>query len=69
MAAGGQLYVALVEDGKVHFQRVKLGVDDGARVEVLDGLRGGETVALNLGPEVPDGSAVRVQQPQRREGR
>ena len=66
---GGQLLVALVEDGKVHFQRVKLGVDDGAKVEVLDGLRGGETVALNLGPEVLDGSPVRVQQEVRREGR
>jgi RND family efflux transporter MFP subunit len=69
MAAGGQLFVALVEDGKVHFQHVRLGVDDGAKVEVLDGLRGGEVVALNLSPEVPDGSAVRVQQEQRREGR
>jgi RND family efflux transporter MFP subunit len=69
MAVGGQLFVALVEDGKVHFQRVRLGVDDGSKVEVLDGLRGGETVALNLGPEVPDGSAVRVQQAPRREGR
>jgi hypothetical protein len=69
MAVGGQLSVALVEDGKVHFQRVRLGVDDGSKVEVLDGLRGGETVALNLGPEVPDGSAVRVQQAPRREGR
>jgi len=66
---GGQLLVALVEDGKVHFQRVKLGVDDGTKVEVLDGLRGGETVALSLGPEVPDGSPVRVQQEVRREGR
>ena len=69
LGQGGQLLVALVEDGKVHFQRVKLGVDDGAKVEVLDGLRGGETVALSLGPEVPDGSPVRVQQEVRREGR
>ncbi|HMC33832.1 MAG TPA: efflux RND transporter periplasmic adaptor subunit, partial [Myxococcales bacterium] len=69
LGQGGQLLVALVEDGKVHFQRVKLGVDDGAKVEVLDGLRGGEIVALNLGPEVPDGSPVRIQQEVRREGR
>jgi RND family efflux transporter MFP subunit len=66
---GGQLLVALVEDGKLHFQRVRLGVDDGAKVEVLDGLRGGEVVALNLGPEVPDGSPVRIQQEAHREGR
>jgi RND family efflux transporter MFP subunit len=69
IGSGGQLFVALVEDGKLHFQRVRLGVDDGAKVEVLDGLRGGEVVALNLSPEVPDGSSVRVQQDVRREGR
>jgi RND family efflux transporter MFP subunit len=69
LGQGGQLYAALIEDGKVHFQRLRLGVDDGANVEVLDGLRGGELVALNLGPEVPDGSPVRVQQEVRREGR
>ena len=69
LGRGGQLLVALVEDGKLHFQHVRLGVDDGAKVEVLDGLRGGEVVALNLGPEVPDGSPVRVQQEPRREGR
>ena len=66
---GGQLYVALVEDGKVHFQRVRLGTDDGSRVEVLDGLHGGELVALNLGPEVPDGAPVRVQKDVKREGK
>ncbi len=69
IGAGGQLFVALVEDGKVHFQRVRLGVDDGSRVEVLDGLRGGEIVALNLGPEVADGSPVRIQQEGHREGK
>ena len=67
IGAGGQLFVALVEDGKVHFQRVRLGVDDGARVEVLDGLRGGELVAINLSPDVADGSPVRIQQEARRE--
>jgi hypothetical protein len=53
----------------VHFQRVRLGVDDGSTVEVLDGLRGGELVALDLGAEVADGSAVRVKEETRREGR
>jgi RND family efflux transporter MFP subunit len=69
IGAGGQLFVALVEDGKVHFQRVRLGVDDGTKVEVLEGLRGGEVVALNLGPEVQDGSPVRIQQDVKREGK
>ena len=69
LGRGGQLFVALVEDDKVHFQRVRLGVDDGSTVEVLDGLRGGEWVALNLGAEVADGAPVRVKEEPRREGR
>ena len=39
---------------------MRLGLDDGANVEVLEGLRGGEVVALNLGAEVADGAAVRT---------
>jgi hypothetical protein len=40
---------------------VRLGVDDGQNVEVLEGLRGGELVALNLGTDVADGSPIRPQ--------
>jgi RND family efflux transporter MFP subunit len=58
---GGQLYAPLVSDQKVHFKPVRLGVDDGHEVEVLEGLHGGEWVALNLGTEVPDGATVRTQ--------
>jgi hypothetical protein len=39
-----------------------VGNDDGATVEVLEGLHGGEYVALNLGTEVADGAPVRVQE-------
>jgi RND family efflux transporter MFP subunit len=69
LAQKGTQFVALVEDRKVHFQRVKLGMDDGVRVEVLEGLRGGELVALDLGAEVADGSPVRVKEDVRRDGR
>jgi multidrug efflux pump subunit AcrA (membrane-fusion protein) len=58
---GGQLFVPMVTDSKVHFTAVRLGVDDGQNVEVLEGLRGGEWVALNLATDVPDGAPVRVQ--------
>ena len=61
ISVGGQMMVPLVEQNHVHFQRVKLGADDGAQVEVLDGLHGGEMVALNLGADVSDGSPVRPQ--------
>jgi RND family efflux transporter MFP subunit len=62
----GQMFVATVQDGRVKFQKVRLGSDDGSTVEVLDGLHGGEYVALNLGTDVPDGSPVRAQEAQQR---
>lgn len=62
VSVSGQMMVPIVENNHVHFQRVKLGTDDGAEVEVLDGVRGGELVAVNLGADVADGSPVRPQQ-------
>jgi len=62
VSQAGQLYVAMVQDGHVKLQRVRLGHDDGATVEVLEGLRGGEYVAINLSTDVADGSPVRVQE-------
>ena len=60
LGRSGQLYVPTVLEGHVHFQQVRLGLDDGANVEVLEGLRGGELVALNLATDVPDGAPVRI---------
>jgi RND family efflux transporter MFP subunit len=62
VAQGGQIYVAMVQDGRVKLQRVRVGNDDGSTVEVLEGLHGGEFVALNLGTDVADGSPVRAQE-------
>ncbi len=61
VAQAGQIFVAMVQDGRVKFQRVRVGNDDGSTVEVLEGLHGGEYVALNLGTDVPDGAPVRAQ--------
>jgi RND family efflux transporter MFP subunit len=62
VAQGGQLYVGMVQDGHVKLQRVRVGNDDGTTVEVLEGLHGGESVALNLGTDVQDGAPVRAQE-------
>lgn len=61
IAVGGQTIVPLVEGNHVHFQRVRVGSNDGTHIEVIEGLRGGEVVALNLGADVSDGSPVRPQ--------
>jgi RND family efflux transporter MFP subunit len=58
---GGQIYVPTVQGGHVHLRKVRLGLDDGANVEVLEGLDPGELVAVNLATDVADGAAVRVQ--------
>ena len=42
----------------VHYRTVQLGRDYGATVEVLGGLKPGETVAIHPGDDLPDGTVV-----------
>jgi RND family efflux transporter MFP subunit len=62
VAQRGQIFVATVQDGHVKLQPVRVGNDDGSTIEILEGLHGGEYVALNLGTDVPDGAPVRAQE-------
>jgi RND family efflux transporter MFP subunit len=55
--------VWLVEQGKTKAQSVTTGVQDGARVEVKDGLDGSETVIVSPPKGLKDGAPVRVRQP------
>ena len=52
--------VWLVEQGKAKSQSVTPGVQDGARVEVKDGLTGDESVIVSPPKDLKDGAAVRV---------
>ena len=52
--------VWLVEQGKAKSQSVTPGVQDGARVEVKDGLTGDETVIVSPPKGLKDGASVRV---------
>jgi RND family efflux transporter MFP subunit len=52
--------VWLVEQGKVKEQSVTTGVQDGARIEVKDGLDGSETVIVSPPKGLKDGASVRV---------
>lgn len=54
----GKTHVCLVEDGKAHYQEVQLGYNDGADVRVLEGLKGGETIGLDVPVLVQDGDKV-----------
>jgi hypothetical protein len=42
----------------VHYSKVERGRDYGAEVEVLTGLKGGETVVVYPGDALPDGQQV-----------
>jgi len=55
---GPQVAVVL-EDGKVHFQKLVLGRDYGAEIEVVSGLRGGESVVINPSDDVQEGGVVK----------
>lgn len=52
--------VAIVQDGKVHFQKVDLGVDYGKELEVVGGLNGDEQVIANPGEKTIEGVEVTV---------
>ena len=49
----------LSDDDTVHYREVKVGDNDGQMVSILDGLKEGERVALNVGSNLTDGSHVR----------
>jgi RND family efflux transporter MFP subunit len=54
------LFVATVQNGKVSLVPVKLGRDFGKEVEVVTGLKGGETVVMNPPDSLVSGDAVRI---------
>ncbi len=52
--------VFVVQEGKAARRRVKLGAESGTNVEVLEGLRGGESVVIRGMAGLADGGPVRV---------
>lgn len=57
---GEQTVVYLIEDGTAQRRAVTLGRERGARVEVLGGLRGGERIVAEAGPDLRDGAALQT---------
>jgi hypothetical protein len=54
------LQVALVKDGKVHLQNVKVGLNLGQTVQVTEGLNPSDHLIANPSEGVLDGQAVQV---------
>jgi RND family efflux transporter MFP subunit len=59
----GKTQVVLIEGGKAHYTDVDLGYNDGVKVRVLRGLKGGETVGTSVPIEVQDGAPIQVVPP------
>jgi RND family efflux transporter MFP subunit len=57
-----QAYVFVVSDKVAHRRAVHLGARDGASLEIRDGLKAGELVAISGNYELQDGMAIRLAQ-------
>jgi membrane fusion protein, multidrug efflux system len=58
IARGERLQVALVRDGRLHFVDVRPGVDEGATVQIREGLAGGELIAVSPPSDLGEGAPV-----------
>jgi len=59
-------WVPIVKDNRLYVVPVSLGYDDGYNVEIIDGLSGGEMVAMNVGQTAQDGERVQSVSAQRK---
>jgi membrane fusion protein, multidrug efflux system len=48
-------------DSTLHYQLVKMGENDGIKVTILDGIKKGDLIGLNVGTSYDNGQKVRVQ--------
>ena len=60
VAGNGGLHVAVVKDGTVRLQAVKVARDFGTTVEIRDGVEPGDTVVLNPMVDLAEGSRVQT---------
>ena len=59
--------VAVIDNGKVHLTPVLIGRDYGPEVEIVSGLREGETIASTFTDEISEGRKIRPQEDQKAE--
>jgi membrane fusion protein (multidrug efflux system) len=58
---GEGAHVFVIVADKAQEREVKLGIDDGQRIEILDGLKPGEVIAISGNYELEDGMRVRIE--------
>jgi len=57
----GKYFVPLIDKGTIHYQPVTTAQNDGVHVAILSGVRQGDTLGVNVSPEIIEGQHVRVQ--------
>jgi len=58
---GESAHVFVIAANKAQEREVKLGIDDGQRIEILDGLKAGEVIAISGNYELEDGMRVNIE--------
>ncbi len=58
---GESAHVFVIAAGKAQEREVKTGIDDGQRIEILDGLKAGEIIATSGNYELGDGMRVTIE--------
>ena len=56
--SGTEQKVAMVQDGKIHYQNIVVSRDFGSNLEVTQGLKGGEMLVINPGENLTEGLEV-----------
>lgn len=56
--SGTEQKVAMVQDGKIHYQNIVVSRDFGSNLEVSQGLKGGEMLVINPGENLTEGLEV-----------
>ncbi|MGE5372056.1 MAG: efflux RND transporter periplasmic adaptor subunit [Solirubrobacterales bacterium] len=56
----GREQVAIIKNKRVHFQEIQTGIRDAYEVEILKGLKPGETVVRDASRQIREGQSVRV---------
>jgi RND family efflux transporter MFP subunit len=62
-STGKQRVAVLDDQHRVHYRTLELGRDFGAEIEVLSGLKVGETIAVHPGDALPEGTVVQPLEP------
>jgi RND family efflux transporter MFP subunit len=57
----GKYFVPLIDKGTIHYQPVTTAQNDGVHVAILSGVQQGDTLGVNVSPEIIEGQRVRVQ--------